>query len=139
MGIFKISEIFNLVYYFIDFFLYISVIILLLILVSIIMFLKIFLYSSIFFIFSCSNFENLFYCPRLDQGNYLLKEDIDKVKLGMKKEKIIEILGRPMINDLLSGNILYYISYEKSGCNLFKKKKLILFFNNSDLLFKVKS
>lgn len=67
-----------------------------------------------------------------------MQEDIKKIKLGMKKERVIKILGNPVINSFFNRDILYYISYEQLGCDFFKKDVLILFFDNNGFLFKIK-
>lgn len=103
------------------------------------MFYKFFCIFLSFFIFSCVNFENFFYCSKFNQGNYLSDKDIKNIKVGIKKKKVIEILGYPVINDFLNENILYYISYKKLGCNNFKKKRLILFFDKNDVLIKIQN
>lgn len=81
---------------------------------------------------SCSYFH--VYTPTVDQGNNLSQEDINQLKPGMSKEKVIEILGDPVLNPEFSKNELHYVYYIKPGYSQKREQQLILYFINEKLV-----
>lgn len=90
--------------------------------------------SALTFTTGCSMLEKVTYHQEIVQGNFLRKEDIKKVHIGMTKKQVIYILGTPIITDLFNNN-WYYISR-----SIFGKKKIIqqtvkLIFNDKVLIY----
>ncbi|MFC3096003.1 outer membrane protein assembly factor BamE [Alteromonas sediminis] len=49
------------------------------------------------------------------QGNYLDKNDIEDLRMGMTKEQVIFVLGRPIVADSFDNDTWYYIYDMKRG------------------------
>jgi len=58
---------------------------------------------------SCSMLEKIIYHPDVEQGNYLIQDNIDKIHVGMTKKQIYNILGMPSLKDPFGSNVWYYI------------------------------
>lgn len=86
-----------------------------------------------FFNFTCSNFEYTCF-NSIKEGNYFNYKSIYQIKMGMNKEKILYILGNPILKNPFNENIWYYIFYKDQESLL---KKLILIFNEKNILIVV--
>ena len=51
------------------------------------------------------------------QGNYLIQQDIDKLRIGMTKEQVLYVLGKPVIRDSFADDTFYYVYKMKRGKN----------------------
>ena len=51
----------------------------------------------------------------IPQGNYLEQKDVDKLRIGMTKEQVIYVLGRPVVRDSFDHDTWYYIYSMKRG------------------------
>jgi outer membrane protein assembly factor BamE len=80
----------------------------------------------------CSNYIPA-YKIDVQQGNILTEEDINQLRVGMDKEKILYILGSPAITDPFHANRWDYAYYLKPGYGKPEKKHIALYFEN-DLL-----
>lgn len=70
------------------------------------------------------------------QGNYIIQEDIDKLRIGMTKEQVIFVLGNPVVRDSFNDDIYYYVYKIKRGMSSRGedfKKDLELHFENDKL------
>lgn len=67
----------------------------------------------------------------IPQGNYLIQQDVDKLRIGMTKEQVEFVLGKPVIRDSFTDNVYYYIYDMKRGMKSrgedFRKELLIHF------------
>lgn len=72
-----------------------------LIFINIEVYVKKILLSIVFLLtISCSNFKKLsIYQLEINQGNEISKETIEYIKIGDNKEKVINLLGTPLIKD----------------------------------------
>lgn len=49
------------------------------------------------------------------QGNFLDKKDVDQLRIGMTKEQVIYVLGRPVVQDSFDHSTWYYVYEMKRG------------------------
>lgn len=106
------------------------------------MFRKLLFFLFLFFcIFNtgCSYiFNRHYFChSHFTQGNNFNVNDIKKIELGMSKEKIISIFGNSLLEADSNKNILYYFFCEVCNGVMFNIRKLVLYFNNNDILIKM--
>ncbi|WP_416308261.1 outer membrane protein assembly factor BamE [Neptunicella sp. SCSIO 80796] len=75
---------------------------------------------------ACSGF---IYRIDIPQGNYLEQKDVDKLRIGMSKEQVIYVLGRPVVKDSFDHDTWYYVYSMKRGMsdNNFRKEMNIFF------------
>ncbi|MCG9697229.1 outer membrane protein assembly factor BamE [Shewanella sp. Isolate11] len=82
----------------------------------------------------CSVFDWLIYKPDVPQGNYMEKQQVEKLRVQMTKEQVEYILGRPVLRDSFSDNTWYYVYHYKSGRDAsIIHKELILNFTGDTL------
>lgn len=49
------------------------------------------------------------------QGNFLDQRDVEKLRIGMTKDQVIYVLGRPMVKDSFDHDTWYYVYKMKRG------------------------
>ena len=49
------------------------------------------------------------------QGNFLNEDDIEDLRIGMTKEQVVFVLGRPMVQDSFDNDTWYYFYDMKRG------------------------
>ena len=49
------------------------------------------------------------------QGNYLEQKDVDKLRIGMTREQVEFVLGRPLVRDSFNQDVWYYVYKIKRG------------------------
>lgn len=70
------------------------------------------------------------------QGNYLIQQDIEKLRIGMTKEQVEFVLGKPVVRDSFADDVYYYIYSMKRGMSTNGKDfraDLFLHFENDKL------
>lgn len=84
---------------------------------------------------ACSVFDWLIYKPDISQGNYMEKQQVEKLRMEMTKEQVQYILGRPVIHDSFSDDTWYYVYQFKSGRDAsIIHKELIIRFSGDKLI-----
>lgn len=76
------------------------------------------LYKIAVFLFlslSLSACSNWIYRIDVPQGNFLDENDVDKLRVGMTKEQVIYVLGRPILKDAFDKDTWYYVYKMKRG------------------------
>ena len=86
----------------------------------------------IFFISSCSSFS--FYKVPVTQGNIFEEEDIEKLQVGQSMDQVQFILGSPMIKDPFHSNRWDYLNLITVGDEKIVEKKLVVIFDDKNLL-----
>lgn len=75
---------------------------------------------------------------RLDipQGNFLDKQRVEKLQLGMTKEQVKFVLGSPVLSDAFNDDIWHYVYRFKSGKDASKniEKQFTVSFENNKLV-----
>lgn len=61
-----------------------------------------------FSLLSLQGCKNWIFRIDIPQGNFLQQSDIDKLRIGMNKEQVIFVLGRPVVKDAFNDDIWYY-------------------------------
>ena len=86
----------------------------------------------IFLISACSSFS--FYKVPVTQGNIFEEEDIEKLQVGQSMDQVQFILGSPMIKDPFRSNRWDYLNLIMVGDEKIVEKKLIVIFDEENLL-----
>lgn len=70
----------------------------------------------------------------IPQGNFLDDNSVQKLRIGMTKEQVEFVLGRPILKDAFDKDTWYYFYQMKRGMKKrgedFEKKMVITFVNN---------
>lgn len=82
----------------------------------------------------CSSPSNWVYRPDINQGNYLTLDEMAKVNLGMTKQQIMFLLGSPMLTSAYGDSVWYYVFRRQPQHNKVIQQKLILTFDQSEVL-----
>lgn len=83
----------------------------------------------------CSNFQKIMQYTDIYQNEIdLFNINFKKIKLGMKKEEVIYVLGTPTIINIFNKNIWYYINLHKEKYFSKKQKIVKLIFNDDNFL-----
>nr|WP_086940879.1 outer membrane protein assembly factor BamE [Thaumasiovibrio occultus] len=82
----------------------------------------------------CSLAERLVYRIDINQGNYLVKEDVEKLRFGMNFEQVSYVLGSPMLVESHDPLTWYYVHYLKPGHDPAEQQNLIVEFDDKGLL-----
>ncbi|VFP79501.1 outer membrane protein assembly factor BamE [Candidatus Erwinia haradaeae] len=85
----------------------------------------------------CSTLEKIVYHPNLIQGNYLVAQDVKKIHIGMNQKQVLDILGAPIVKNLFSKNIWYYIYRISLQNHSVHQQTLTLIFNSYGILIKI--
>ena len=76
------------------------------------------------------------YRPDMVQGNFISKEQLEKVKLGMDREEVKVVLGTPLITSVMHPNRWDYVDtqlVEQRQVTLIFEKELLIKVNADDL------
>lgn len=80
---------------------------------------------------ACSNFIFRIDVP---QGNFLENREVDRLRIGMTKEQVIYVLGKPVVRDSFNHDTFYYVYEMKRGMRKngddFRKELIIHFEEN---------
>tara|TARA_B100002049_G_C15896450_1_gene298025 strand:+ start:299 stop:655 length:357 start_codon:yes stop_codon:yes gene_type:complete len=66
-------------------------------------------------LFSATACSNWIYRIDVPQGNFLDERDVKKLRMGMTKEQVIYVLGRPVVQDSFDHDTWYYVYDMKRG------------------------
>ena len=77
------------------------------------------------------------YRPDMVQGNFISKEQLEKVKLGADREEVKVILGTPLLTSAMHANRWDYVfAYKRGDTQLVEQRRVTLFFEKN-LLTKI--
>ncbi|MCW8091420.1 outer membrane protein assembly factor BamE [Alteromonas sp. ASW11-130] len=83
------------------------------------------------FISSLAGCTDWIYRIDVPQGNFLEEKDVKKLRIGMSKEQVIYVLGRPVVKDSFNHDTWYYVYDMKRGMSKrgedFQKRLIIQF------------
>ncbi len=83
------------------------------------------------FLAGCGSFQA--YQPQTQQGNILQAHEVNQLQLGMSQQAVVNLLGEPVLNDVLSKNLWTYAYTKRHGHTTFKKD-LVLHFKDGQLV-----
>jgi len=80
--------------------------------------------------------ENLpgVYRLEIQQGNIIEQHMVDQLRPGMNKRQVLYVMGSPMLSDYFHKNRWHYIFYEKNEDGEEQEKRLLLFFDNDEIV-----
>lgn len=70
------------------------------------------------------------YQPPVQQGNIITDTMVKKIKVGMTKDQVINVMGEPVLNDPFDPNTWSYIYTYQPSRGKTQKKYLIIYFKN---------
>ena len=74
----------------------------------------------------------------IQQGNFLDKEDIDRISVGMTRVQVRALLGTPMVADPFQGSRWDYVYYMKRGrWHKPEQRHFIVHFDGTDKVEKI--
>jgi outer membrane protein assembly factor BamE len=77
------------------------------------------------------------YRPDMVQGNFISKEQLERLKLGMDREEVKVILGTPLITSVMHPNRWDYVfAFKRGDTQLVEQRQVTLMFEK-DLLKKI--
>jgi len=82
----------------------------------------------------CSTLERVVYRPDINQGNYLVANDVAKIHTGMTQQQVAYTLGTPMMHDPFGNNVWYYVFRQQPGHEPVKQQTLTLTFDSNGTL-----
>ncbi|CAJ0992292.1 outer membrane protein assembly factor BamE [Pantoea sp. Nvir] len=85
----------------------------------------------------CSFLERVGYHIDINQGNYLIADEVAKIHNGMTEQQVAYVLGMPMMRDPFGGNVWYYVFRREPGHKSVKQQTLTLTFDSNGLLSKI--
>ena len=75
------------------------------------------------------------YVPDIVQGNFVSSEQYSKLKLGMTREQVRQILGTPLLADYFHTNRWDYVfEFKRNGQVVGKDRRVTLFFEGDKLV-----
>ena len=77
------------------------------------------------------------YRPDMVQGNFISKEQLEKVKLGMDREEVKVVLGTPLITSVMHPNRWDYVFAFKRGDTQLVEQRQVTLILEKELLIKV--
>ncbi len=83
-----------------------------------------------------SGCNNWIYRIDVPQGNFLDERDVKKLRIGMTKEQVEFVLGKPVVQDSFDHDTWYYLYEMKRGMSKRGddfKKSLIIDFNENKI------
>lgn len=83
----------------------------------------------LFFLSACQHYVPFAYKMDIQQGNTLKPEDVEKVKVGMTRSQVAQILGDPISRDTFEQNRWDYVYYLKQNHKPVVERHLTLYFN----------
>ena len=73
--------------------------------------------------------------PDIVQGNFVSSEQYSKLKLGMTREQVRQILGTPLLADYFHANRWDYVfEFKRNGQVVGKDRRITLFFDGDKLV-----
>ena len=77
------------------------------------------------------------YRPDMVQGNFISKEQLDRLKVGMDREEVKVILGTPLIASVMHPNRWDYVfAFKRGDTQLVEQRQVTIIFEK-DLLSKI--
>jgi outer membrane protein assembly factor BamE len=77
------------------------------------------------------------YRPDMVQGNFISKEQLEKIKLGMDREEVKVVLGTPLITSVMHPNRWDYVfAFKRGDTQLVEQRQVTLLFEK-DFLIKI--
>jgi len=74
------------------------------------------------------------YRPDVVQGNFISKEQMETVRVGMSKEQVKQLLGTPLLNDIFHADRWDYVFvYKRGDTQQVEQRKATLFFKGMTL------
>lgn len=87
----------------------------------------------------CSTLERVVYRPDINQGNYLVANDVSKIHQGMTQQQVAYTLGTPMMRDPFGSNTWYYVFRQQPGHEKVKQQTLTLTFDSNGVLTNIEN
>ncbi|MBY5921839.1 outer membrane protein assembly factor BamE [Ferrimonas balearica] len=79
----------------------------------------------------CSVFDWMVYKIDIPQGNFIEQNQVEKLRIGMNREQVEFVLGRPVLRDSFASDTWYYVYQFKNGrTNELTRKELVVRFTD---------
>ncbi|SHH73277.1 outer membrane protein assembly factor BamE [Ferrimonas marina] len=79
----------------------------------------------------CSVFDWMVYKIDIPQGNFIEQVQVEKLRIGMTREQVEFVLGRPVLRDSFASNKWYYVYQFKNGrTNELTRRELVVRFED---------
>jgi outer membrane protein assembly factor BamE len=75
------------------------------------------------------------YVPDVVQGNFISSEQYAKLKLGMTREQVRQIMGTPLLADYFHANRWDYVfEFKRAGQKMAKERRVTIFFDGDKVV-----
>ena len=65
--------------------------------------------------FTLSGCANWIFRIDVAQGNFIIEQEVEKLRIGMTKEQVEFVLGKPVVRDTFDNKVYYYVYDMKRG------------------------
>lgn len=86
----------------------------------------------------CSSPMHIVHRINVSQGDYFDSSQLQKLKIGLTKDQVLCLLGKPVVNDQFAAkNTLLYLSWQRKGHHEPTQKTLRLHFDDQNRLARI--
>lgn len=79
---------------------------------------------------ACSIIDPLVYKIDIPQGNYIEQRDVDQLRVGMSREQVKFVLGKPVVENAFRNDTWHYVFRLKPGRGDIVTREAIVHFEN---------
>lgn len=84
----------------------------------------------------CANVVGLFFKPyrfEIQQGNFVGKEAVERLRVGMTRDQVRFTLGTPMLTPIFRANVWVYLFHLRKTSGEIEERRLTVYFENDKL------
>lgn len=85
----------------------------------------------------CANVVGLFFKPyrfEIQQGNFVSKEAVERLRIGMTRDQVRFTLGTPMLTPVFKANVWIYLFHLRKTTGEIEERRLTVYFENEKLV-----
>ena len=83
---------------------------------------------------ACSVVDPLVYKIDIPQGNYIEQKDVDQLRVGMTREQVAYVLGKPVVENAFRADTWHYIYRLKPGRGEVFTREAVIHFENEKVV-----
>ncbi|EKE83798.1 outer membrane protein assembly factor BamE [Idiomarina xiamenensis] len=84
--------------------------------------------AAVLLLSGCSTLDKMVYRIDIPQGNYLEQRDIDKLRIGMSKEQVAFVLGKPVSANAFNQDVWHYVyQLDPNSGDIYRREAILTF------------